>query len=74
MGATLEICLYVGFLKTRFEVWDEVKITLKDGRTVEGTILPMESTRNFEVNTEKGVVTVYPEDIKDCVEVKNEIN
>ena len=65
MSAELEICLYVGMLKTRFEVWDDVKITLKDGRKVEGTILPIESTRYFEVNTEKGVVPVYPEDIKD---------
>ena len=74
MCAKLEICLYVGMLQTRFEVWDEVKITLKDGKIVEGTILPMESTRYFEVNTGKGVVLVYPGDIKDCVEVKNEIN
>ena len=74
MSAKLEICLYVGFFKTRFDTWDDVKITLKDGRIVEGTILPMECTRYFEVNTEKGVVLVYPGDIKDCVEVKNEIN
>ena len=69
MSATLEICLYVGMLKSRFDTWDEVKITLSDGRTVEGTILPMESTRYLEVNTKTGVVPVYPEDIKDCVEV-----
>ena len=67
MGATLEISLFVGFLKTRFDTWDEVKITLKNGKTVEGTILPMENTRCFEVNTKNGVVQVYPEDIKDCV-------
>lgn len=70
MSAKLEICLYVGMLQTRFDTWDDVKITLKDGKTVEGTILPIESTRCFEVNTEKGVVLVYPEDIKDCIEVK----
>ena len=69
MSATLEISLYIGLLKTRYDVWDEVKITLNNGKTVEGTILPMESTRYFLVNTAKGVETVYPEDIKDCKEV-----
>lgn len=69
MSAKLEICLYVGILKTRFEEWDTVRITLKNGRVVEGTILPIKSTRYFEVNTEKGVVPVYPEDIKECTEV-----
>lgn len=69
MSAKLEICLYVGILKTRFEEYDEVRITLKNGRVVEGTILPIKSISYFEVNTEKGVIPVCPENIKDCIEV-----
>lgn len=68
MSAKLEICLCVGIFQKRFHEWNNVKIILKNGKKVEGTILPMGNTRCFEVNTEKGVVLVYPEDIKDCVE------
>lgn len=67
MSAKLEICLYVGLLQTRFDAFDEVELKLKNGSTVKGTLLPMESTRYFEVNTEKGVRVVYPEDVEDYV-------
>ena len=65
MGAKLEIVLCIGILKTRFEDYDEIKLKLKNGTIIEGVILPMKSTKYLELNTEKGVQVIYPEDIED---------
>lgn len=67
MSAKLEISLYIGILQTRFDAYDEVKLKLKNGKTVKGTLLPMENTRYCHINTEKGVQTIYPEDIEDYI-------
>ena len=67
MSAKLEISLYIGILQTRFDAYDEVKLKLKNGKIVKGTLLPMENIRYCHINTEKGVQTIYPEDIEDYI-------
>ena len=38
MGASIEKSLYIGFIKTRFDLFDDVKLRLKTGEVVEGEI------------------------------------
>ena len=67
LSASLEISLYIGLLKTRFDEFDDVKLKLKDGTIVEGTIEPFESTNHFTLDTKEGRRMIYPEDIEDYV-------
>lgn len=67
MSASLEISLCVGFLKTRFDEFDDVKLKLKDGTIVEGTIEPFESTDYFTLDTKEGRRLIYPENIEDYI-------
>lgn len=38
MSASIEESLYIGILKTRFDLFDDVKLRLKSGEIVEGEI------------------------------------
>ncbi len=38
MSASIEKSLYAGVTKTRFDLFDDVKLRLKTGEVVEGTI------------------------------------
>ena len=42
MAATIEKSLYIGILKTRFDVYDNVKLRLKSGEIVEGEIIELQ--------------------------------
>ena len=68
MSASLEISLCIGILQTRFDAFDDVKLKLKDGTIVEGTIEPFVSTEYFTLDTKEGRRLIYPEDIEDYVE------
>jgi hypothetical protein len=42
MSATIEKSLYIGFLKTRFDMFDRVTLILEDGKEVSGEIVDLE--------------------------------
>lgn len=65
MSASLQVALCIGNLKKCFLAYDEVKLLLKDGTIVKGILLPMKNTRFVELNTDKGVRVIYPDDIED---------
>ena len=64
MSASLEISLYIGELKTRFDKFDEIELELKNGKIVKGIIQPFEDTDCFYLNTENGMCCIRPSDIK----------
>ena len=64
MSASLEISLYIGELKTRFDEFDEIELELKNGKIVKGIIQPFEDTDCFYLNTENGMYCIRPSDIK----------
>lgn len=70
MSAKLEVMLCIG--GARFKTYDEVELVMKNGRVLKGTILPINSTRSFYLSTKKCVEVIYPEDIKNCVNVSSQ--
>ncbi len=66
MAASIEKSLYIGFLKTRFDLFDDIKLVLKGGDRVIGQIINIEDNY-IEIGTEDGDVTVYPDEIEDYV-------
>lgn len=42
MSATIERSLYIGILKTRFDLFDDVKLKLKNGQVLEGEIIDLD--------------------------------
>lgn len=51
MGASIEKSLYIGELKTRFDLFDDVKLKLKTGEIVEGTIEGFEDCSVVQMET-----------------------
>lgn len=45
MSATIEKSLCIGFTKTRFDIWDNVTLILKDGSRIEGEITDLEENK-----------------------------
>lgn len=67
MAATIEKSLYIGILKTRFDVYDNVKLRLKSGEIVEGEIIELGDTVVcLELKNGK-CSTIFVDDIKDYV-------
>jgi hypothetical protein len=42
MSASIEKSLYIGFLKTRFDMFDQVTLILEDCKEVSGEIIDLE--------------------------------
>lgn len=67
MSATIERSLYIGILKTRFDLFDDVKLKLKNGQVLEGEIIDLDENT---VTLEGIGGTCYPifvDDIDDYV-------
>lgn len=64
MSACLETSLYIGVTKTRFDLFDEVKLKLKNGKVIKGTITEFESIDRFYLETEEGTYCINPDDIE----------
>lgn len=67
MGANIEKSLYIGILKTRFDLFDDVKLKLKTGEIVEGTIEGFESCSVVQMETENGWREIHVDDIEGYV-------
>lgn len=63
MSASIEKSLYIGILKTRFDIWDEVRLKLKTGEIVEGEIQGFIDNHTVQLDTEKGWREVLVSDI-----------
>lgn len=67
MSASIEKSLYIGILKTRFDLFDDVKLRLKTGEIVEGTIEGFEGCSIVQLETEMGWREIHVDDIVDYV-------
>lgn len=68
MSASIEKSLYIGILKTRFDLFDDVKLRLKNGEIVEGTIEGFDGCSIVQMEeTDKGWREIHVDDIVDCV-------
>lgn len=65
MSATIERSLYVGILKTRYDIFDDVTITLKNGQKLKGTIRNL-GDDNVYLSTDNGDYIININDIEDC--------
>lgn len=67
LGATIEKSLYIGILKTRFDAYDDVKLKLKDGTEVYGTITEFIEERSVTLDTKEGYKDINVDDIEDYI-------
>lgn len=67
MAASIEKSLYIGILKTRFDLFDDVKLRLKTGEVVVGTIEGFEGCSVVQMETEKGWKEINVDDIDDYI-------
>ena len=67
MGATVEMSLYIGLLKTRFDLFDDVKLVLKDGTIIEGEIAELDMNSVTIEESSGTYKKVYVDDIKDYI-------
>lgn len=66
MSATIERSLYIGITKTRFDIYDDVKLKLTLGDTVQGTIIDMDD-ESIVLDTKQGRVTILCNEIEDYI-------
>ncbi len=67
MGATIERSLYIGILKTRFGLFDDVKLKLNNGTIIRGQIVNIgENTVTIE-DADYNIFDVFVDDIEDYV-------
>lgn len=67
MSASIVKSLYVGILKTRFDLYDRVKLCLKTGEVVEGTIAGFCGYVIIQLETEDGWKKINIADIDDYI-------
>lgn len=67
MNASIEKSLYIGILKTRFDLFDDVKLRLKTGEILEGTIEGFEGCSVVQLETEEGWREIQVGDIEDYI-------
>ena len=67
MSASIERSLYVGATKTRFDLFDDVRLRLKTGEVVEGPIEGFGDCPIVLLETENGWKEIDVRDIEDYV-------
>ena len=67
MSASIEKSLYIGFTKTRFDLFDDIKLRLKTGEVVEGTIEGFEGCSVVQLETENDWKEINVADIDDYI-------
>ena len=67
MSATIKKSLYIGFTKTRFDLFDDIRLRLKTGEVVEGTIEGFEGCSVVQLETENGWKEINVADIDDYI-------
>lgn len=63
MNASIEKSLYIGILKTRFDIFDDVRLRLRTGEVVEGTIEGFDGCSIVQLETEEGWREIHVDDI-----------
>ncbi len=67
MAAVIERSLLIGMLKTRFDIFDTVKLRLNDGKIVAGEIIDMDDD-SVAIEAADGIVHhVHVSNIKDYI-------
>lgn len=67
MAASIEKSLYIGILKTRFDLFDDVKLKLKTGEVIEGTIEGFSECSKVQMETVGGYKEIDVDDIDDYI-------
>lgn len=67
MGATIERSLYIGILKTRFDIFDDVKLKLKNGQVIEGEIIDLDKNTVTLEDTVGNTRQIFVDDIEDYI-------
>lgn len=72
MSAMIERSLYVGITKSRFDLWDEVRIELKNEEIVKGTIIGFEEEDAIllEIENTREERRICVDDIENCFDIK----
>lgn len=67
MRATIEKSLYIGILRTRFDIYDDVRLKLVDGEIIEGTIVDFEEESFVWIDNQDGRKRIRVDEIEDYV-------
>ena len=67
MRATIERSLYIGILRTRFDIYDDVRLKLVDGEIIEGTIVDFEEESFVWIDNQDGSKRIHVDEIEDYV-------
>lgn len=68
MSAKLKVSLYIGDSQTKFDDGDTVKIKLRTGQILKGTLHIGCTTDNFILEAENGdMYCIHPGNINDCI-------
>ena len=63
MGIKLKICVYDLCFENRYEAFDKVEIQLNNGKSIMGTIEPIQSTEYFYVRSGDEIHKVVPDEV-----------
>lgn len=67
MSASIERSLYIGLLKTRFDLFDNVKLKLKNNKIVEGEIIDLDENVVTLENKRGNCYHVFVDDIENYI-------
>lgn len=67
MSASIERSLYIGILKTRFDLFDDIKLKLKNNKMVEGEIIDLDENIVTLENKNGNCYHVFVDDIEDYI-------
>lgn len=69
MGATIERSLYIGILKTRFDLFDNIKLKLKNGQIIEGEIVDLDENTVTIQSVGGTYYPIYVDEIEDYINI-----
>ncbi len=67
MSATIERSLYIGILKTKFDLFDDVKLKLNNGKIISGQIVDIDENTVTLENVDGNHLDVFVDDIEDYI-------
>ncbi len=67
MSATIERSLYIGILKTKFDLFDDVKLKLNNGKIISGQIVDIDENTVTLENVDGNHFDIFVEDIEDYI-------
>ena len=67
MRATIEKSLCIGITKTRFDLFDYVKLQMVSGKVIEGEIIDFVSNNVVQISTSEGIRDIRVSDIENYI-------